>query len=241
MVTKLNWIKNNLFKSEKILAIVNIIGLILVFIFLILNYNNEGFIYIVAQGDADYLVDYFDQYDLWMTSLVILALVLVEVVIGIIPAIAMYPIIGLVVGIEMGFVLISIGNIVGNSLNYWQGRIIAGAFLKHSENLNLIKKMQGGGVKELILIRINPITSFDSVSYIAGALGMKFKHFLIATLVGVTPLILLGVTIGEELLDKYKWSINALMIFIGLTVAFNIFKKIKSKLPEKVNSSDNNQ
>jgi uncharacterized membrane protein YdjX (TVP38/TMEM64 family) len=213
-------------KRKKLFASLNILALVLVFGLLAWNYSAEGFLYVVAQGEAGAVMNYFAEYSFWEKSLIAIGLVLVEVIVGIIPAIAMYPIIGLVVGDVWALVLISFGNAVGNSFNYLQGKFIAGAFVKNEKYLKLIERMKGGGVKELVLIRLNPITSIDSVSYFAGALGMKYWKFLIATVVGVTPLIVVGTLVGTEVLQKYDNALNLLMAGVGLFVVWVVGKKV---------------
>lgn len=213
-------------KRKKLFASLNILALVLVFGLLAWNYSAEGFLYVVAQGEAGAVMNYFAEYSFWEKSLIAVGLVLVEVTVGIIPAIAMYPIIGLVVGDVWALVLISFGNAVGNSFNYLQGKFIAGAFVKNEKYLKLIERMKGGGVKELALIRLNPITSIDSVSYFAGALGMKYWKFLIATVVGVTPLIVVGTLVGTEVLQKYDNALNLLMAGVGLFVVWVVGKKV---------------
>ncbi len=217
-------------KRKKLLASLNVIGILSVFVFLIWNYYSGGLMYIVSQGDAQVIQDYFRDFALWQTSLIILVLVLVEVIIGIIPAVAMYPVVGLMTGSIWGIVLISIGNVVGNSFNYWQGKFVAGAFVKNEKYLSLIEKMKGGGVKELTLLRLNPATSFDSISYLAGALGMKYGKFLIATVLGVTPWIVVGVTIGGEILEKYDKALTVLLVLAGVGMVYYILGKFKGLL-----------
>jgi uncharacterized membrane protein YdjX (TVP38/TMEM64 family) len=212
-------------KRKKLLASLNIAGLIGVFILLIWNYQTEGLLYIVSQGDAALIQEYFEDYSLWESGWIVFALVMIEVVIGIIPAVAMYPVVGLMTGNIWGILIISIGNVVGNTLNYWQGKFIAEAFVKNEKYLSLVERLEGGGLKELTILRANPMTSFDSVSYLAGALGMSYWKFLIATVVGVTPWIIIGVTVGGEILERFDAALTLLLGGVGVFVGYVIFKK----------------
>jgi uncharacterized membrane protein YdjX (TVP38/TMEM64 family) len=211
---------------KKLLASLNVIGLIGVFVFLFWNYQSEGLLYIVSQGDAGVIQEYFSGFSFWESALIVFCLVMIEVVVGIIPAVAMYPVVGLMTGNIWGIVIISIGNIVGNTLNYWQGKFIAGAFIKNEKYLSVIKKLEGGGLKELTLLRLNPVTSFDSVSYLAGAMGMSYWKFLIATVAGVTPWIIIGVTIGGEILEKYDVALTALLVIVAVFMCYFIAKEV---------------
>lgn len=215
-------------KRKKLLASLNLVGLVAVFLFLLWNYQTEGLLYIVSQGDSNLIQDYFTEYSLWQSALIVFGLVMIEVVIGIIPAVAMYPVVGLMVGNFWGILIISIGNIIGNTLNYWQGKFIAEAFIKNEKYLSVVEKMKGGGLKELTLLRLNPMTSFDSISYLAGALGMSYWKFLVATILGVTPWIIVGVTVGGEILERYEGALTVLLVGVGVSVGYVILKKFRA-------------
>ena len=117
-------------------------------------------------------------------------LVLIEVVIGLIPGIIMYPILGFVLGAEKALIVIFAMGLLGNLINYYQGKTLMDAFIDKKKNAKLLEKMEYGGGLALFLIRLNPLTSVDSVSYFAGAIDMKVSTFILATGLGTLPFIL---------------------------------------------------
>jgi uncharacterized membrane protein YdjX (TVP38/TMEM64 family) len=184
-------------------------------------------VYQFTVNDLASVAVYFESIAFINQIALVMFLVLVEVIIGLIPAVLMYPIIGLLIGVEWGIILIFIGNIIGNSVNYYQGKIIARAFFDKEKNKKLIKKLNDGGTWSLFLLRLNPLTSFDSLSYFAGALGMKYTKFLLATLTGVAPLIVIGTIAGDEFLENFKYGLEFLVIFTIGYILYTIFKKKK--------------
>lgn len=208
------------------LASINVFALGLVIVFSILNYFNEGLIFVILQGNAEGVSQFVSSYSLVGKIALTIGLVLLEVVVGVFPAVAVYPIIGLMMGPYWGILLISVGNLVGNSINYLQGRIIANGFVTNEKYKHLIEKLEGGGLKELLILRLNPVTSIDSISYFAGALGMDYRKFLWATFIGVTPLIVGATLFGTDLLLRFDSALSWLLGFIGLSAVVVIGRKL---------------
>lgn len=212
-----------------LLASLNIAAIIIATIALVVNYFEGGIIYKFTQNDLESVLLYFESRPFYSQAGLVLFLVLVEVIIGLIPAVVMYPIVGLLIGIEWGIFLIFLGNIIGNSVNYIQGKIIARAFISNEKNKKLLTKLKDGGTWSLFLLRLNPLTSFDSISYFAGALGMKFGKFTLATLAGITPLVVLGTIAGDEFLMKFKFGLELLVVFTIGYIFYSIIKFRKSR------------
>lgn len=212
-------------QKNYLIAFLNILGLAIATLILGLNYLDKGLIYQVINSDLASVIAYFEAKPFWLQVTLVMFLVLVEVVIGLIPAVVMYPFVGLLIGSGWGIFLIFIGNIIGNTINYYQGKVIARAFIDNPKNLKIINRLEDGGSWSLFLLRLNPLTSFDAISYFAGALGMKYKRFFVATLTGIAPLVIFGTIAGEEFLQKFEFGLEFLVIF---TIGFIIYSIIKS-------------
>lgn len=205
-------------RKNKIYLIINILALSLLAVFLIYNYVSGGIFYEILSEDSVGITEYFSSLEGWVQIVAVLLVVIVEVIIGVIPGLLVYPIIALLIGPWMGFLLILIGNIVGSVLNFVQGRIIWRGFASDSERESrAIDKLGSQGAIGLFVLRLNPLTSFDFLPYFAGGSGMKFWPFLIANTLGLLPLIWIGTFIGESLLDEYSWL---MWVMLGLTVVY---------------------
>jgi uncharacterized membrane protein YdjX (TVP38/TMEM64 family) len=223
------WKKLTQKQKNWLIAIANLVGLAIATGLIFLNYYTEGLIFHLSNSNLENVVEYFEAKPMYKQMMIVLFLVLIEVIIGLIPAVVMYPIIGLLIGSFWGIIIIFIGNIIGNTVNFLQGKVIARAFIENPKNLTMIQKLEDGGAWSLFFLRLNPLTSFDALSYFAGALGMQFKNFLIATLLGITPLVVLGTLAGEELLKKFEFGYEFLVIFTVGYIFYSISRSKKSK------------
>ncbi len=66
----------------------------------------------------------------------------------------------------------------------------------------------------IFVTRLVPFLSFDIISYGAGLTDIKFRHFFIATLLGMIPMTLLFAYMGEKIMFGEVWSI----VMTGLVV-----------------------
>jgi uncharacterized membrane protein YdjX (TVP38/TMEM64 family) len=218
-------------KQDFAIAVANIMALVVATGLIGWNYFDQGLVYQFANNEFMDVVTYFESKPFAYQVALVMFFVLVEVIIGLIPAVVMYPIIGALIGPAWGILLIGIGNVIGNSVNYYQGKVIARAFISDKKHLSLIQRLQDGGAWSLFFIRLNPLTSFDAISYFAGALGMKYKKFITATLLGITPLVVIGTLAGGEIMSEFEWSFELLVI---LTIGYLVYTIIKAKPAKKL-------
>jgi len=217
----------------KLFAYTNIAALALLGFFIYENYQSQGLIFQVAKNDIESVKLYFSSLNFLTKHLILLGLVLIEVVIGVIPAIVMYPIIAMIAGWQTSLVIIFIGNITGNLLNFYQGKLISKALLESKKHKGFLSRLSDGGFKLIFLLRLNPLSSVDSISYFAGALGMNVYKFMLATLAGTTPLIIVATFFGSSVLEKYNIGLELLVIFTFIYIAdqlrrIKIVQKIKT-------------
>lgn len=210
-------------------AILNIIGLALASILIAKNYFDKDIIYHLVNEDLGFVYTFFQNKSFFSQYLYVMVFVLIEVIIGLIPAVVMYPIVGYLIGPIPGIIIIFIGNIIGNTVNYLQGKVFVKGFSNNEKNLMLLRKIKDGGAWSLFLIRLNPLTSFDAISYFAGALGMRFDKFLIATFAGLTPLIVAGTVIGKEALDKYQIGFQIIVVLTIVHIIYSIYKSVRRR------------
>lgn len=191
------------------------------------DYSNQGLTYWLSKNNLYEVKDYFDTLSTFKSYFTACILVLIEVVIGIIPGIIMYPILGFVLGKEKALFVIFFMGIFGNLINYYQGKTLMDAFVDKDKNSKLLEKLEYGGGLSLFLIRLNPLTSVDSVSYFAGAIDMKVSTFILATGLGTLPFIFAATIFGVEFLNLLR---PYLEILIYITLAVVAFKALKAKM-----------
>ena len=123
--------------------------------------------------------------------IVYVLLVVVEVLVAPIPGTLLYAPGGAIFGGFLGGSLSLAGNVIGAGLacviaRFW-GEPIARSF--DSGRLRSIRDaLAARGLWLILLLRINPLTSSDLVSYAAGLVGVPVWKVIVGTLVGMAPL-----------------------------------------------------
>jgi uncharacterized membrane protein YdjX (TVP38/TMEM64 family) len=118
--------------------------------------------------------------------------VIVEVVVAPIPGTLLYAPGGAIFGGFIGGTLSLVGNVVGAAIACVLGRLVGErVFGRSSDRLRFNRYralMQQRGLWIVLLLRLNPLTSSDLVSYAAGVAGVPAWKVAAGTLVGMAPL-----------------------------------------------------
>jgi uncharacterized membrane protein YdjX (TVP38/TMEM64 family) len=99
----------------------------------------------------------------------------------------------------------------------------------------LSKRLAKKGIMSVITFRIIPIAPFTVINLIAGASHIKFRDFLIGTIVGILPGIATLTIFAESLIQTIKnpsveQILILLAVIVGVVVVTYTLKKIfKSK------------
>lgn len=105
---------------------------------------------------------------------------------------------------------------------------IKGRFLAWDNSLE--KK----GIFYIIILRMIPVLPFDAVGYLSGASSIKFRDYIIGTMIGDLPGTFALTLLGSSLLDigstTFYISIGMVLILIILPEAY---KRFFSKRPEE--------
>jgi uncharacterized membrane protein YdjX (TVP38/TMEM64 family) len=145
--------------------------------------------------------------DRWgrLAPAVYVAAVVLEVLIAPIPGTLLYAPAGALFGGFMGGVLSLIGNTIGAAIACGVGSAVGEvAFAKRVEGTRLAayrSAIQERGLWVVLLLRINPLTSSDLVSYMAGAVGVPIWRVALGTFIGMAPLCFAQSYLAEQLFD----------------------------------------
>jgi len=213
---------------ERLYAYINVLGLVTVIGLVVWDYFSGGVMYHLINEDTQGFKEFFNGKEVWIQMLLIVFIIIIEVIVGVIPGILVYSVIGILINPLLGSGLILLGNIIGSIANFYQGRILSTGFSDvPAKERKWIKKLDNKGAWSLFLLRLNPLTSFDFLPYFAGGAGMDFWKFFWANTIGLIPLILIGTYIGSEVFTKYSWALQLLGV---LTVIWIIGTIVKSKI-----------
>jgi len=198
--------------------------LLVFFLFTFLSYISKGFVYNLANNDLDNVIHFIYSFGGWST-IMFLALIIFEVVLAPVPGLILNVAGGWVFGPLFGGILVLVGNIIGASICYFLARYVGGDYFERLSSNKSIQKynryIRKDGHYILFILRLNPLTSSDIFSYLAGFVNMRFKHFIISTTLGLAPLVFLLAYSGDYFIDNSL--VFRLVFFIISVLYFAIF------------------
>ena len=146
--------------------------------------------------------------------------VAVEVLIAPLPGALLYAPAGAIFGGGWGGTLSLVGNVIGATIAGAIGRYFGArlsARLDASRMAALADRFRRRAVPVIALLRVNPFTSTDLVSYAAGIARVPVWQISIGTLIGMAPLCYVQSYLAQEL---FAWVPGSGLIFLGLTAAY---------------------
>ncbi|PLW79905.1 hypothetical protein C0585_05355 [Candidatus Woesearchaeota archaeon] len=213
--------------------------------------QHEGIFYHVFNSNTDDLVNYISGFENF-APFVLLFLIILEVVAAPIPGFIIYVAAGIIFGSFWGGLISFIGNIIGSAICFyiaWKGRTF---FFKKTKN-KMLENFDRYSIKyggyAIFLLRVNPFTSTDIFSYLAGFSKMRFKQFIIGTTLGLLPIVFLSSYLGGEIVTNHPLLYKIFVLISILYLAGAIYliyfaralskiqefeKKVKIKVKEKV-------
>ncbi len=149
---------------------------------------------------------FFDQAGMLAPVLYVIC-VTIEVVVAPIPGLFLYAPGGLIFGPWTGGALAIIGNVLGAGISCavarevglkWLGRIAG------SETMERLQEcLERRGFWLIVLLRLNPVTSNDLLSYAAGFTRIPVYQVMLATGIGMTPLCLAQSWLSDSVFNRY--------------------------------------
>lgn len=138
-----------------------------------------------------------------------LAIVASYVVAGllVVPVMLLIAVTGIVFGPVVGTMYALAGTLLSASVTYGIGRWLGHATVKRlvgSRINRLSKRLARRGIVAMLVIRMLPIAPFTIVNMVAGASEIRFRDYLIGTLIGMTPGIIITVTFVHHLAEAVR-------------------------------------
>lgn len=165
-----------------------------------------------------------------LAPFVYVAFVTIEVVVAPIPGLMLYAPGGVVFGGFIGGLLALIGNVLGAGIACGITRTIGSTWLTRLFPKESLEKAQaeldrrGGWL--VFLLRVNPLTSSDLVSYAAGFTRIPIWKVMFATMLGMAPLCFAQAWLAENLFVAYPWLLYPLL-GVGIVYVFVIIVVVR--------------
>ncbi len=168
-----------------------------------------------AETKLQRLKQFFDEPGPWAPS-VYLVFVTIEVVVAPIPGLMLYAPGGILFGATIGGSLALAGNILGAGIACSLTRMLGDGWLtgfipkEKLERTQAVIESRGGWL--IFLLRINPLTSSDVVSYAAGFTRIPIWKVMLSTGCGMAPLCYAQAWLAEGLMTAFPWLVYPLLI-----------------------------
>ena len=150
-------------------------------------------------------------------------MVTVEVVVAPIPGTLLYLPGGAIFGGFWGGLLSLLGNVLGAAISCQLMRSIAGrrateSFFESRSLARYRSLIERRGLLLIVLLRLNPLTSSDLVSYAAGLTTMRVTTVAGGTLLGMAPLCFAQSYLAETLFEEFPWLIWPLLVALAVYI-----------------------
>jgi uncharacterized membrane protein YdjX (TVP38/TMEM64 family) len=146
---------------------------------------------VLTSDDEVRIKKWVSQFGFW-GPLVIIFTMVIQMFMFIVPNILLIIISILSYGPVWGSLIAWIGVFLASSLGYFIGSrlspIMVKRFVSVKVQLVLSEFIRDYGMKAIVVIRLSTFSN-DGLSIVAGLLRMEYKRFIVATLMGITPLI----------------------------------------------------
>ncbi|MFW5656201.1 MAG: TVP38/TMEM64 family protein [Bacteroidota bacterium] len=192
---------------------------------------NEAFNVLLSQ-DEQRISIWVSNFGIWGPVFIVLAMI-IQMFLIIIPSpvlmvvavLAYGPVWGAVISISAIFAASSVGFFVGR----YFGKITVDKLIGQQKKQKIEFYIHKYGMWAVVIIRLVPALSNDAISFVGGILRMGYKRFIIATLIGTTPLAVLIAYFGEnnERLRTGLIWLSAISLLIFISYLVNEWKRNK--------------
>jgi uncharacterized membrane protein YdjX (TVP38/TMEM64 family) len=194
-------------RRGSILILVAVIGVVA---WAVYSYVTGGFIFVLfsaSPDDGPWLARVRDTVAGWgrLAPVVYTLAVVVEVIVAPIPGTLLYAPAGAIFGGFVGGTLSLVGNVVGAAICGVIGRLIGDRVLAIRIDESQLSRyralLERRGMWLVLLLRLNPLTTSDLVSYAAGLAGVPPWKIALGTLFGLAPWCYAQAYLAERLFE----------------------------------------
>ena len=211
-----------------VIAAVALLGVILYFTNDTVRLNLQLLGGIAARNDVAALKAYLLSFGVW-APVISVGLMILQSIIAPIPAFLIVFANGLAFGTIPGWLLSLFGQMLAAAICFWIARILGRDVVQAMIGRLGLESADSWfarwGVLGLFFTRLIPGIGFDAISYAAGLTGMRFATFMLVTLAGSGPQLLLYSFLGENATEYIWWLLAATIV---VAVGIGLFALIKA-------------
>ena len=137
---------------------------------------------------------------------------------------------GILFGPIQGFILNMIGFFLSGTFAFYLSRFLGKSFVDkilRGRAIELDKGIEKNGTKIMFMFRLPPIFPFDAVSYAAGITSIKYRSFMVGSLLGVMAETICYSYLGKGFTEPFSYKIIIILIITIFVTAFSIYLFLK--------------
>ena len=139
---------------------------------------------------------------------------------------------GLIFGPLMGFLVIMTGAMIGSAATFFIGRKLGRGFVEKrlkGKFKSLDEKLASRGFATVLFFRVIPLVPFEALNYASGLSKITFRHYWLATLLGLIPGAGVSAFFGDSLTQpismKFIAAGTAMAVLVAIPVLYLKWKK----------------
>lgn len=209
--------EKNMYKSIK-----SILMIILVILILYLIFGHHSYIiHINMTSLRNFILSYGK-----FSELVFVIIYGLKPLVFIVPASLMSILAGSIFGPFKAFALSMIGSFFSATVGFYMTRLVGKSFIDKMLKGKVIKledNIEKNGFMIMFMMRISMIFPYDALSYAAGVSKIKYKDFVLATMLGIIPEMISYSLMGKNIKHPFSMKFIAPIVLLVLVVFLGSF------------------
>ena len=212
---------------------VSILGGLIICYFIFPGYKegiDEAF-EVLTSEDPELIRKWVSQFGAWGPVVIILTMVF-QMFLFVVPNILLILISILSYGPVWGGLLAWFGIVLASTVGYLIGNklspVIVHRLVSRKTQDTLHEYIRTYGMKAIVVLRLSSFSN-DGLSLVAGLLNMKYRRFIIATILGITPLITILAIFGKNARIEKGLLWAGIILVLGLVVYIIIDRRKKKR------------
>jgi len=140
---------------------------------------------------------------------------------------------GYIYGHAYGLLFATIGTTLASIVTFSLSRYLFRDYIKKRLSTHYAgfdSRFDSGGIFTVAALRIIPVLPFDAVGYVAGVSSIRFRDYIIGTLIGELPGAFVLTMLGSNLKNvRSPWFILSLALAVVLFLLPEIYRRILKK------------
>jgi uncharacterized membrane protein YdjX (TVP38/TMEM64 family) len=155
---------------------------------------------------------------------------------------------GMAFGMYLGTLYTIIGAIVGATVAFYISRLLGRGVVEKiikGKMLRIEDGIEKGGFLLILILRLIPIIPFNVISYGAGLTRIKYIDYMLATMIGIVPGVLVFTNLGDKALDlgspDFLWAVGILFLMLIVSILLKrkfSFEELQARVLHKRNEAD---